>query len=201
MADELWELAERFLPAYLLPGARSQLLAQINDFPHDRGYFSAIDSPKYLQGDVWEGLVVINFETRDARATRGILISNSCDIAVENRAVEDQGVVFAPAIQLGKFADLLRHSGRDEEQVRSTLERLKKQHINNAFYLPAFGDQPESIVLLDNLHSMPLKAFWGVEKSRLLRLSDFGFWLFLLKLSIHFTRLHEDVRRDPVIEA
>lgn len=198
MTDDLLELADRFLPSYLLPGARSQLLAQINDFPHDKGYYSAIEDPDVLQGDVWHGLVVVNFDTREARSTRGILISNSCDISVDNRAIEGQGLVFAPTIRLDRFADLLRQSGRDDEQVNSTLDRLKKQHINNAFYLPGFGEQPESLVLLDNIHSMPLNAFWALEKTRHLRLSDFGFWLFLLKLSIHFTRLHEAVRRDPV---
>lgn len=196
MAPELTELAERFLPSYLFPEARRQLLDDINAFPHNRGYYTNIGQPAYLQGDGWTNFIVLNFDTGERRPVSGIVLSNSCDIVPDNRTVAGQRVVFAPIINLHKYINLLRASGRDDQQIDSTVGRLVKQHVNNAFYLPAFGQMPEGLVLLDDLHSEPLEYFWtAANKQRLIRLSDFGFWLFVLKLSIHFTRLQEEIQR------
>ena len=198
MPSELFELADRFLPSYLLPGTRRRLLEQIDSFPHTRGYYSAISTPDYLQGDGWTGFIVFNFISGERRSVRGLVISNSCDVAAENSTVSGQRVVFAPVIRLERFEALLKTSDRTEQQVQSTIDALKKQHINNAFYLPQCAAIPESLILLDDLHSVPLDYFWAAEKTRLFRLSDFGFWLFLLKLSIHLTRLHEEVERGEL---
>lgn len=193
---DLAELAERFLPSYLLPNARAELLKHLTEFPHNRGYYSIAPAQEQLQGDGFTNFVIFNFHTAERKSVKGLVLSNSCDIAAPNTTVEDQRITFAPIISVQKYADLLRASGRDQERIESTLGRMRKQHLNNVFYLPPYGEFPESLVLFDDLHSEPLSYFWSASKQRLLRLSDFGFWLLVLKLSIHFTRLHEEVQRD-----
>ena len=65
------------------------------------------------------------------------------------------------------------------------------------FYLPKGGAlEDEYVALLDDLHSIPAHAFERVaEKKKLFTLSMVGFYLFLLKLSVHFCRFHENVAR------
>jgi len=195
MPSDLLALAEQFLPAYLLPGAREQLLKQINEFPHNRGYYASINEPEYLQGDRWSGFIIFNFDSGERKEVKGLIISNSCDINRNNNTVPSQRVVFAPVIRMAAYIDLLKADGRDEARIETMVDRIKKQHVDNVFYLPEHGDLPDALVLLDNLHSEPLAYFWAAPKNRISRLSDFGFWLFVLKLSIHFTRLREEVQR------
>ena len=51
-------------------------------------------------------------------------------------------------------------------------------------------------MLLDDLHSMPIELH-GQAAEKLFTLSMAGFYLFVLKLSVHFCRLHENVDRSP----
>jgi hypothetical protein len=63
-------------------------------------------------------------------------------------------------------------------------------------YLPANPEvMPESVALFSDARSHPLDDFLARERSLLFRLSDFGFYLFLFKLSIHFNRMLEGVER------
>lgn len=195
MTGELIELANIFLPAYLFAGARKELLKQINDFPHERGYYSQIPEPRYLQGDGWSRFRIFNFETGEQRQVTGVILSNSCDISRSNKTVPGQRVIFAPRISLSRYIDRLRAAEPDETRVEAIIRSVRQQHVNNVFFLPAHGSMPDSMILLDNLHSEPLEHFWNTSDTRVLRLSDFGFWLFALKLSIHFTRLQEEVQR------
>jgi hypothetical protein len=195
MAEDLAQLAERFLPTYLLPGDRGRLLDAINSFPHERGYYTDLEQPTYLQGDGLTRFVVFNFFTAERKEVLGLVLSNSCDISPDNRPDPAQRIVFAPIIKLRRFAELLLRNGRAQAQVDSAMERLRRQHDNGAFYLPAHGSMEDSVVLLDDVHSEPLDHFWNANKHRVVRLSDFGFWLLTLKLSINFSRLHEEVTR------
>jgi uncharacterized protein (TIGR04255 family) len=51
------------------------------------------------------------------------------------------------------------------------------------------------IALLDNIHSIDLEQFLDLDPAKLLTLSQYGFYVFLVKLSIHFTRFQEGVLR------
>lgn len=65
------------------------------------------------------------------------------------------------------------------------------------FYLPADGVlEEEYVVMLDDVHSMPSNIFIEqTEKQKLFTLSMAGFYLFVFKLSVHFCRLQENVKR------
>ena len=63
-------------------------------------------------------------------------------------------------------------------------------------HLPAIrGQMEESLALFGDVCSEPLDYFMSGERSLTCPLSDFGFYLFLVKLSIHFTRMLEGVER------
>ena len=66
------------------------------------------------------------------------------------------------------------------------------------FYLPpGLRLEEEWIALFDKVvnHNANALNFNELLKNRLFTLSDYGFYLFLFKLSIHFTRLREGVVR------
>ena len=77
-----------------------------------------------------------------------------------------------------------------------------KQVGANIFYLPSMSCGPdESIILLDGIHVQPMDMFTNDSRKRLFRLNQVAFYAFLLKLSIHFTRMQEGVKRFPEAKA
>ena len=85
-------------------------------------------------------------------------------------------------------------AGQTPQQLASIAEAIKGQQVTSLMYLPAVGGIMEpSVGLFDDLRAQPLDNFRANERSKLFCLSDFGFYLFLFKLSIHFTRMLEDV--------
>ena len=187
-----------YLPKYLSPERQQALWNELKAFPADyRLYSERNEEAGLLQGDGWRGFIAIDFVSRGDRIVSGLVMSNSCDISAENRRALTPNVVFAPLLSLGRYKALLESSGETAEQISSTMTEIRKQKITSLMYFPgvAGSDLAESLVLFDNLHAQPLDNFLGRERSRLFRLSDFGFYLFLFKLSIHFTRMQEGIER------
>ena len=91
----------------------------------------------------------------------------------------------------------LEQKGIDEKSIASKVNSIKEQKITDIFYLPKGGRlQEEYIAVLNDVHTLPLQAFGqDIEKEKLYTLSQEGFWVFLIKLSIHFCRFHENVPR------
>jgi hypothetical protein len=54
----------------------------------------------------------------------------------------------------------------------------------------------DHIALLDDLHTLPLGMFQKADRPKLFTLSQVGFYLFVVKLSIHFCRFSEGISRD-----
>jgi hypothetical protein len=87
------------------------------------------------------------------------------------------------------------------ESIESHVEEIRKQEITQIFYLPkGCYLQNESIVFLDRIISCKLdKELYEAKAVRkIFTLSDYGFYMFLIKLSIHFTRLGEKIIRGPI---
>lgn len=69
------------------------------------------------------------------------------------------------------------------------------------FFLPkVFGKLEESIVFLDRINNCSNKTVSrvNIDNQRIFTLNDYGEYLFLLKLSIHFTRMKDKVDRGTV---
>jgi len=76
---------------------------------------------------------------------------------------------------------------------------MRKQLISSLSYLPKGSKLPdECVALLDHVNSCDVSVLTqeNVVEKRLFSLSNYGFYLFLYKLSIHFTRVREAIDRS-----
>lgn len=192
-----------YLPKYLSPDTETKLLADLDAFPEsvDARFYGFIGKDERIiyQGDAIDDLIVVNLPD-EKRADRPCLVlSNTCDIDLQNRNKFPANVVYSPIIQLRRYAQILVEEGvYSEQSIRDHLNSIRHQMITQIFYLPA-GQflAEESIVFFDRLISCDNNYIKREDLSRLrlFSLSQFGHYLLLFKLSIHFTRIQEFVDR------
>lgn len=192
---------EAHIPYYLTREQKEGLAKALADFretPVD--YYINKYPDEVLQGDGWPELEVIRFEDGGRSQIKGIVLSNTCDIAPGNVRAIPPKLVFAPIIKLSNYAMLLTAAELNSDQIDSKLQAIREQSVTTIFYLPAgAGLDDDYIALLDDLHTIPAHAFTtGQDRPKLFTLSMIGFYLFLFKLSVHFCRFHEEVVRDEV---
>lgn len=194
MSNNFFEQIKLFLPKYLTPAQQTDLYKELKRHPNnDNYYLSSGFENDYLQGDSWKGFLAINFNTLEKKQVSGVIISNSCDIDPENNPV-NRNILFSPIIKLSNYIKLLEQANK--KNIDDIITSIKKQRTTNIFYLPAYGNKiEESIILLDNLHSHPLSHFIEHDKEKIVTLSQYAFYLFLIKLSIHFSRFQEGISR------
>ncbi|MBK9306890.1 MAG: hypothetical protein IPM58_07350 [Nitrospira sp.] len=198
LEDGIYEQIKLFLPKYLSPDQTRDLFSELSRFPDNMAFYLNRDDlrDELLQGDGWRGLIAINFLTGERKTVSGAILSNSCDIDSSNTGSLPVNVLFAPLIELRKFTDRLRGFGKTEDQIQNTVITIKKQQVTNIFYLPeCHGSIPESLILLGDIHSHPLQHFLQQSRQPLFKLNQYAFYLFLIKLSIHFSRFQEGVQR------
>lgn len=194
------EELERIFPAYLLDASKQRLLDCLSNKNANHDYFAqswdGADAP--LQGDGWSTFKLYDFELGEEREVSGIIFSNSCDIDAENNSMRPRNVVFAPFITLETYLRRLTEGAIPADRRQNHIEAIKRQEKTEIFYVPATQSVPECIVMLDDIHSIPLKTFLdaGRPRKKLFRLNNFGFYMFLMKLAIHFTRFGEAIDRD-----
>jgi hypothetical protein len=174
------------------------IVEELKKFPDKMQYFllSGYDAD-ILQGDGWTQLQLLHFETGEKIAINGIIISNTCDVASENPRDLPVNVIFAPLVVLDSYVKMLEAAGVPKQNVDDKLAAIRRQRVTSLFYIPSgSGLQEDHIVLLDDIHTMPAALFQQTtERQKIFTLSQTGFWLFVLKLSIHFCRFHENVVR------
>jgi len=189
---------EAHIPYYLTREQKEGLTKALNDF-HERPieYYASQHENEMLQGDGWIGLQVLHFNDGVRKNIKGIILSNSCDISTENKRELPTNITFAPIIKLDNYAAILKQAGLKDVQIEGKLESIKNQNVTNIFYLPSGGTlDSDYIALLSDLHSIPSQAFGQIaEREKIFTLSMVGFYLFVLKLSVHFCRFHENVTR------
>jgi hypothetical protein len=154
-------------------------------------------------------LMFVNLPHSDARPLPAFVLSNTCDIDPSNERLYPTRIVYAPIFQLEKYRNALIEDhvkiGRyKQEKIDAHIEAIKKQFISHILFLPkGYGLMHDSIVFFDRLNNCPLDTLNSKNldsknktNERLFSLSDYGFYLFLVKLSIHFTRIREKVKRS-----
>jgi hypothetical protein len=107
--------------------------------------------------------------------------------------------VFAPLVPFDAYTSRLRRlPNLAADQIDRKIDAIKKQRVSSLFFLPRGGKlDNEYIAILDDLHTIPRNTFVAeLKRSKLFSLGQMGFYLFLLKLSIHFCRFQEGVVRD-----
>lgn len=188
-----------FFPYYLTEERKRGLLAALRDIP-SRRYFASINDPEPLQGDGWRGLEILRFSDGTRDRIKGLVLTNSCDLAGGSKRVTPSQLNFVPLVAMKNYLGLLAASAVSEERIAQHSQDVRAQLITDLFYLPP--DQTlaeEHIAVLSDVHTIPMAAFdKDTSKARLFSLSDVGFYLFVFKLSVHFCRLHESIDRSPV---
>ncbi len=121
-----------------------------------------------------------------------------------NKRAFSSQICYAPIFNLEKYTDKLkkRDGYKNPENLNQHVEAIKKQHVTQILYLPRGGDLDyEGIVFLDrmnNCHSSLIDKE-NLSAKRIFTLSNYGFYLLLTKISIHFSRLQEKIDRDEGI--
>lgn len=190
------ETIQDHIPYYLTIPQREGLIKALSEFPDNFNYYMDGRDNDLLQGDGWSGFQLFKFPSGECANVFGVVLSNSCDVSSENKRALPVSIVFAPVLRLEDYRALLERAGVSVQAIRAKIESIRLQRVTEIFYLPAKGEEGECIVLFSDLHSMPYSAFESLEeKGKRFTLSMCGFYLFLLKLSIHFCRFHENVER------
>lgn len=202
------EQIEKYLPRYLSLSAQEDLFEELKRFPENmdqRLYtINLAGEQQIYQGDGYRDLLFVHLPAREIGAGPGMIISNTCDIDPGNRRFMPMRMVYAPIWNLQKYKqalhkDLVQTGKRSAESVDSHITEIQRQRISHIFYLPkGAGLENESIVFFDRLNNAPSDQFEleDVPNKRIFTLSDYGYYLFLFKLSVHFTRIREGVARS-----
>lgn len=194
------ESIEKHIPYYLTQKAKENLAQALERFPRQIDYYIDRYQDEILQGDGWDSVEVINFDNGDRKSVRAVLLSNSCDVDPKNTRELPIKLTFAPIIKLDRYLQLLKSAGLNKQQIEDKAAAIKEQSVTTLFYLPKGANLEEDFVaLLSEVHTVPYRTFDAcVGKQKIFTLSQVGFYLFLLKLSVHFCRFHEEVDRNFV---
>lgn len=195
-----------YLPKFLSAESDKELFDSLKDFPNNidsRIYTNYLsDSDIIYQGDGISDMLFINLPKPDIKPVPSMIISNTCDIDLVNVRNFPSQVVYTPIFNLLKYQEALyKNSNKTNEQVDSHIQSIKNQEITQIFHLPKVqGKIDDSIVFFDRVCNFPNKLIprENLKEKRLFTLSDYGSYLFLLKLSIHFTRIQDKVERKSV---
>ena len=197
-----WEEIRKHLPQYLSADSTKILFEELEQFPENidsRLYTTKLlDENVLFQGDCIKDMPVANLPEPTINKAPVMLLSNTCDNDPRNQRYVPPNLIYAPVVKLKKLVALLEENGVEQFKIESMVITIKKQHITQIFYLPCgYGVTEESVVLLDKINNCDnLLAGNNLKDVRLFCLSDYGFYLLLFKLSMHFTRIQEKVDRN-----
>lgn len=197
----LFEEIQTFLPNWLTSEGKNRLYNDLGNFPDGihGNFFSnyLLGSEIIYQGDLIDKQPVAFYPNYDVVKSRVIILSNTCDISVENERVLSPSVNFVPVIRLENYMDLHKKNGWSDEQIRGKCEDIRSQNVTNLFYMPPANSFSESVALFDQIVSIDVdKAFYyKLLDNRYAVLSQSAHYLFVLKLSMHFTRFSDQIER------
>jgi len=194
---------QRYLPKYLSVDSQKELFDEIKKFIRNEDSYKLftsflLDERTIFQGDGLNGFRFYSFDREEIKTAPGIVLSNTCDISLDNERYLPSHIMYSPLINLDKYVLMLENKGITKEKIENHLKSIKNQEYTSIFYLPSIqGKIEESIVYLDRISNMrnSQESTDNLLKERIFTLSNFGFYLFLLKISIHFTRIREGVDR------
>ncbi len=201
MTSDLLDDIKIYLPKYLSSEQQEKLFEQLSSFPENidsRFYTSFLkDELVLFQGDGFKEVPYPDFENKRFPMVKGFLISNTCDSHSGNPRMFAPFLSFAPIFSLQKWQEKLL-AKFPAESVQSHLDSIRRQRVSQFFYLPSGNGADEMFVRFDCAFS--IQASEGLEKKllseRVFTLSNYGFYLLLLKIGIHLTRVQERVDRD-----
>jgi hypothetical protein len=189
---------QTYLPYYLTAEAKAGIVKELKNFYlGEMQYFISAFDQEMLQGDGWTRFALRNFASGEQIFINGVVLSNTCDVDPENKRDLPVNIGFAPLVPVEAYINLLVQAGIPRPRIDDKIAAMKRQEVTNVFYVPAGnGLKSEHLVLLGDIHSMPATSYeHDATKRKIFTLSQAGFYLFILKLSMHFCRFHENVLR------
>ena len=196
-----FEDIKKYLPQYLSDSDAKQLFLALKDFPNniDERFYSnySLDDNILYQGDCLKDIPAFNLPDTRTKLSQSMAISNTCDMDLSNKRLWNTRILFSQIILLEKLEKgLCQRFPKD--RVTNYINSLKKQQITNAFYLPKSKNLDEAVAFFDYTNSFDINYIdrESLKERRLVSLSNYGFYILLLKLSIHFTRVQEKVERN-----
>lgn len=210
----LSEDIKKFLPQYLTEESTQVLLKELEAYCVDGTTNKVYSIPPHedktiYQGDGISNLAIVNIAISSNggyvishKEVPAIIISNTCDILLENDRKRPFYVCYAPLVKYEAFYTMIAQQF-GKQVADNQCEAIKAQKITDLLYLPQGGNlDTDYIALLGRICSMDnrLVSRDNLNETRLFSLSNFGFYLFLLKLSIHLNRVQEKVDRTTFID-
>lgn len=201
---DLIEDIKLYLPQYLSEDNLNALKQQLKAFGEGRDsgeYFTTRlkDEPFLFQGDGVRS-IMFNLPSLDLKEDVPVLLlSNTCDMDLNNKRFNTCKIMYAPILNLDKYIAKLKNNRISNDRIQSHVNEIKNQTISQILYLPTtLLCGHDSIVMFDRAISIPLSEdnIHRMCSNRLFTLSNYGFYLLLLKLSYHFTRIQEKVDRS-----
>lgn len=200
------------LPSFLTSSDKERLkqaLAQFKKDDHKNisylDFYSMYDYNYFLQADILSEIRYPKWDHTNrvykASFPDSIIISNSCDISFENnRNINPKQCLFAPLVELAEFESDLIAAGYEASKLNQLFSEIRRQSISNLLYLPHRPDnKKEYIAFLDRLFWLPIddlnSLVGSIKDDRVASLNQFGYYLFVLKLSYHICRLPEEIDR------
>jgi len=194
---------EKFLPRYLSDEDQKQLFLQLKGFPKNINelYSSSVNFDNgILQADIVDNIPFVNLPNIEIKYTRVLVLSNSCDIELSNSRDISPSVSYVPVVTLKNLESLLIKSKVDGGRIKEIINNIKNQKITTMFYLPKGANlEDESVALFERTLHCNRDYFFKLAKEddriKIASLGNYGFYMFLLKLSIHYNRIHEGINR------
>lgn len=196
-----FEDIKKYLPQYLSDSDAKQLFSALKDFPNniDERFYSnySLDDNILYQGDCLKDIPAFYLPDTRSKLSQSMAISNTCDMDLNNKRLWNTHILFSQIILLEKLEKAL-YQKFSEDRISNYISSLKKQQITNAFYLPKSKNLDEAVAFFDYTNSFDINFVdrESLKEKRLVSLSNYGFYILLLKLSIHFTRIQEKVQRN-----
>jgi hypothetical protein len=196
----IFEEIKKYLPQYLSIDDTKKLFNELKNFPYNihQRFYAAIEGNIIYQGDGIEGIPAFQLPNTQSKISQSMAISNTCDMDIQNKRNIPMRILFSQIISLGKIEKSLLETNIPKDKISNYIESIRQQKVTNAFYLPKGSKIEESVVFFDYTNSFDIHFIdrETIKDKKLFSLSDYGFYILLLKLSIHFTRIQEKVNRN-----
>ena len=91
------------IPYYLSQRAKENLATALDRFPRQINYYTDLYKEEFLQGDCWTSVEILRFEDGTKKLIKALLLSNSCDVAPENKRDLPTKLSFASMVKLERY--------------------------------------------------------------------------------------------------
>ena len=193
-----FEDIEIYFPPYLSITSKEELFKGLKQFNHeDFSSFYLFDNIEKLNTQWAQGDSVSELDFNGTNR-EALLISNTCDMSLENDRNIPIHVSYVPIAKVKTVLEMLKEGRHCQSYIKTFIANLKKQKYTNLFYLPSVNPSSEDkVAFLDMTHSCDKDNLPAPSANKVFCMGNTGFYLFLFKLSVHFTRMMEGLDRSP----